>query len=180
MGQLVYDSHNNSLGTNNNVQLNADLSGDAGTACMGKIMLYFDDILKFSTETGYTQFDIRYQARATQWQYFVINRSSVLLTDPAISGKDNISFEGPENVFTASGQAALLFSSGTHLIPLSEQSSYRFDLVNRPASAGESSGSKPVTPKIIVKGLPNPDPQWIGRVTGDVKGQLSSPMYIYL
>jgi hypothetical protein len=179
VGQLLYNSSNTSV-EDNGVQLNQELSANAGTPCMGKVTLYFNDILKFSDETGYAQFNIRYAARATQWQYFVINRSLVPLNDLAISGKTQINFEGPENVFTAAGQAALLFSSGTSLIPMSEQPIYKFDLVNRSAPAGKPVDNKPVISQIIVKGLPTPDPMWIGKVTSDVNGQLSSPMYVYL
>lgn len=178
VGQLLYDSSNSSA-QDNHVQLNQQLSGNAGTLCMGKVRLRFEDILKFSEQTGYAPFNIRYAARATQWQYFVINRSSVPLSAPAISGKTSIHFEGPENVFTAAGQAALLFSSGSSLIPMNEAPIHKFDLVNFP-EAGVSADSKSLRPQMIVKGLPTPNPQWIGRVAGDRNGQLSSPMYVYL
>jgi hypothetical protein len=179
VGQLLYDSNNSSV-QDNSVQLNQQLSGNAGTLCLGKVTLRFEDILKFSEQTGYAPFNIRYAARATQWQYFVINRSLLPLSNPAISGKEPIHFEGPENVLTEAGQVALLFSSGRSLIPLSEAPIYKFDLVNSPASAGEAAESKTVMPQIIVKGLPTPNPQWIGRATGDRNEQLASPMYVYL
>lgn len=179
VGQLLYQSNNSSV-ENDTVHLNQELSGNAGTLCMGKVTLHFDDVLKFSEQTGYANFDIRYEARATQWQYFVINRSSVSLNDPAITGKMPVSFEGPEHVFTETGQEALLFSSGTSLIPLSEAPVHRFDLVNHPESTLDTAGSKPLNPQLIVKGLPTPDPVWIGRLAADADGQLSSPMYVYL
>jgi len=177
VGQMNYDSNNASL-TDGRVQLNEEPDGTTGDAYIGRIILRFDDILRFSDQTGYPTFAISYQARATQWQYFVINRSSVPLNEPSISGKGDITFDGPQNVVTAAGEAALLFSSGANLLPLSEQVIYKFDLVNLPSSTDGTSG-KPLTPRVIIKGLPNPAPQWIGTVKDDTS-QLSSPMYVYL
>lgn len=177
VGQIIYTSQDCST-ANDRIRLHQELSGNAGTACMGSVTLRFEDILKYSEQTAYAWFDINFEGRATQWQYYVINRSLVPLIAPAIEGKDNINFEGPENVITVTGQAALLFSSGSQLIPLTEVPIYKFDLVDQPASA--AAGKKTIKPKMIIKGLPNPDPQWIGKGTGKAIDQLSSPMYIYL
>lgn len=175
VGQLLYDSQHCSA-TADQVVLDQQLSGNPGTLCMAKVTLRFADILKYRASNGFANFAIQYQARATQWQYFVVNRSSVPLNDPMISGKAAISFEGPENVTLPTGQAALLFSSGQQLIPLSEAPIYQFDLVNRmPASTGSTNSEQ-----VIVKGLPTPVPEWIGKATDQTNEQLSSPMYVYL
>lgn len=179
VGQFVYTSYNGTV-DDNGVELKQELSGNAGTLCMGKVTLRFDDILKFGTQNGYAQFNIHYLARTTQWQYFVINRSLVPLSNPVISGKGPISFEGPENVFTPIGEEALLFSSGTNLIPMSEEAYYKFDLINRPAPKVEVAGNKTAAAQLIIKGLPTPEPQWIGKAIGNINEQISSPMYIYL
>lgn len=179
VGQLLYNS-SSSRGENNSIQLSQELSGNAGTLCMGKVTLRFEDILKFGSQTGCANFEIRYEARATQWQYFVINNSQVPLNDPAISGKAAVNFEGPEKVWTATGQPALLFSSGARLLPLSEAPVYKFDLINRPASKGGTEDGKAIKPQVIIKGLPTPDPAWIGRANGDANEQLASPMYVYV
>jgi hypothetical protein len=179
VGQIRYTSNNSTI-VDNNVQLNQELSGNAGTLCLGKVTLRFDDILKFSKQSGYTQFNIHYQARATQWQYFVINRSLVPLSNPAIAGKEPISFEGPENVLTPDGHDALLFSSGANLIPMSEQVRYKFDLINRPETTITVAGNKMVAPQVIINGLPTPVPEWIGKTVDNTNEQISSPMYIYL
>jgi hypothetical protein len=181
VGQLVYDS-NAAANTSavNGLQLAESLTPPASPACLGKLTLWFDDILKLNTDKGAAQFIISYNARATQWQYFFINKSAVQLNNPAITGKTNIVFEGPENVTIKSGQQAILFSSGNQLIPLSQVPRYKFDLVNNPlSSAGDTAGKRPA-PKIILKGLPNPDAGRIGRVSIDQTSQLSSPMYVYL
>lgn len=175
VGQLLYDSNNITV-LDQQVNLNQELSGNAGTLCMGKVTLRFADILKFSDQTGFANFEIKYQARATQWQYFVINRSSVSFEGLSISGKQNIDFDGPEQVQTAAGEAALLFSSGNNFIPLSEAALYRFDLMNLPLSADGTA----LAPQIIIKGLPTPIPEWIGQVMDKTNEHLSSPMYVYL
>lgn len=193
VGQIIFNSMDNTVITNK-VLLSQRLSPNAGTLCLGMVTLRFEDILQYCghTVSAYTQFEIRFEARATQWQYFVINRSQVPLSNPAICGKkpglsakDQISFDGPVHVITAAGQAALLFSSGNQMIPLTEAPIYKFDLIDRTGTAGNATtiGSaedkKAAKPTIILKGLPNPDPQWIGRATGEAEA-LSSPMYIYL
>ncbi len=176
VGQLLYHS-SDSVTEDNAVLLNARLSANAGTACLGKVTLSFADILK--TGTGGqpdVNFKISFQARATQWQYFIVNRNQVPLNDPFIGGKEAIPFEGPVSVQTIAGEKALLFTSGNKLLPLSEEVLYRFDLLNR-ISGTENKAGKATASKTIIKGLPNPDPQWIGQLAND---QLCSPMYIYL
>lgn len=175
VGQLLYDS-SDSLVLDHKVKLNQQLSVNDDTMFLGKVTLRFADILKFSDQTGFANFDIQYQARATQWQYFVINRSSVLLNAPSISGKGPIDFDGPQHVVTEAGEAALLFSSGSNLIPLSETPIHKFDLLNHPVS----SDNRSLPPQIIIKGLPMPNPKWVGKVTGKTNEYLSSPMYVYL
>lgn len=163
-GQLIYDS-SNSLVIDHKVHLNQQLSDKDVTSSIGKVTLRFADILKFSDQTGFANFDIQYQARAIQWQYFVINKSAVPLNALRIAGKEPINFEGPEHVVTADGEAALLFSSGSTLIPLSELQTPKFDLVNHPVTTD----NKRLRPQIIIKGLPTPNMECIGE-----------GMYIYL
>lgn len=175
VGQLLYNS-SDSVTEDNTVLLNAQLSANAGTACLGKVILSFADILKAGSGQASVSFKISFQARATQWQYFIVNRNQVPLDDPFIGGKEAISFEGPVNVQTIAGEKALLFTSGNQLLPLSEEVFYRFDLLNR-ISCAENKAGKATASKIIIKGLPNPNPQWIGQLANN---QLCSPMYIYL
>lgn len=180
VGQLDFDSQAASNRYEGNaVQLSQGLSKNAGTSRLGNLILRFNDILKFQNNNGFTQFDIRFAARSTQWQYFVINKSSIQLDNPAI-GKTDMDFTGPENVFIESGQQALLFSSGDNLIPLSELPKYKFNLINKPASGGNETTRKISAPKIIYTGLPNPDPGRIGMTRINGKNQVSSPMYVFI
>jgi len=174
VGQLVYDSHSaaniNNAGV---IQLAESFSDSAGTPYNGSLTIHFDDILK-----GDTQFSINYTARATQWQYFVVNKSAVPLSNPAVTGKTSIVFNSPENVTMENGDQALLFTSGDNLISLSQVPKYKFDLVNYTSGATNDAAQR-ASPKVIVKGLPNPGAQQISIAKGD-KGQVSSPMYVYI
>lgn len=179
-GRLLYSSQSPSNSYENNVlRLDADFSASEYNKEIGSVRLYFDDIIRLSAEKNVARFGIFFNARSTQWQYYVINQSFVKLGNPVIEGKDNIGFEGPEIVITQSGQQALLFTSGDQLIALSDQPKYKFDLINRIITDNENAEKKPAS-KIIFKGLPTPDPARIGMVKMANGQQVSSPMYVYI
>lgn len=180
IGQLVYDSQSAlNIYEEGTVQLNGQLSANTAGRNIGSLIIRFADIVKFRGDNGNAQFDIRFKARSTQWQYYVINKNSISLDNPTIS-KADIPFSGPENVMTETGHPAMLFSSGTYLIPLSEKPKYKFDLINTPAISSDGVTQKKSSPKIIYKGLPNPDPSRIGMTKVNGQDQISSPMYIYV
>lgn len=181
-GQLLYNSQSIvNVSASNIVQLKETQSSDADNTCIGSLNVQFDDLLMYSSTSGFAQFQISYKARSTQWQYYIIYKSAVALGNPAVVGKSGINFSPPSDVTIDSGQQAMLFTSGNNLIPLSEVPQYQFDLVNNPASNGdESSGGKNTSVKIILKGLPNPDPTRMGMVSIDNQQQVSSPMYVYI
>jgi hypothetical protein len=181
VGQLIYDSQADSnVYQEGVVQLAQSLSENVSATSLGNLTLHFDDIVKFRVNNGYAQFTITYKARATQWQYFVINKSAVQLSNPAIAGKTDIEFNAPENVIIENGLQAILFSSGDNLIPLTEVPNYKFDLVNRRPLNHNDSPKKASAPKIIFKGLPNPDPKRIRVVKINNTNQVSSPIYVYV
>lgn len=180
-GQLIFDS-----GSASNQFVNGAVLLAGSTLSMpvvtetGSLKIYFSDIMKFQDAAGSTAFEIRFKALATQWQYYIVNKSAAQLDNPSISGKPGVSFEGPENVTIPSGQQAMLFSSGTNLLPLSEVPKYKFDLVNNPATGNPSPAKKIPGGKIIFKGLPNPDPGNTGFIMLNGKKQSSSPIYVYV
>lgn len=176
VGKLVYDS-GSELNTNENGQilLGASLS-PGGTSFLGSLTIHFDDIIKTANQ-GFAQYAISYTARATQWQYLVINKSAVQLDNPAISGKAGINFIGPQNVTMDNAEQALLFTSGDNLLPLSEVPKYKFDLVNNTA---RQTGQKPSSAKVIFKGLPSPHPSRIAFDKAGNTGRIVSPMYVYV
>jgi hypothetical protein len=177
LGQLIYDSQAKlSTCADGSVQLAETLSANTSNTSIGSLTVRFDDIINNVPAL----FTINYQARATQWQYYIINKSALALENPAISGKTDIKFDGPQNVTIESGDQAILFSSGSNLLPLSQIPAYRFDLVNNQLSNSNELSKKTSAAKTIFKGLPNPDPGWIGMVNINTEIQVSSPMYIYV
>jgi hypothetical protein len=148
------------------------VSGTDGQG-IGRVRFYFADLVASPA------FEIRFSARATQWQYYIINRSAAQLDNPSITGKAGIPFEGPTEVTIASGQQALFFSTGENLLPLSLSPKYRFDLVNT-AATDNGSAARKSNAKVIFKGLPDADPKNIGIVRINGNTQVSTPIYVYV
>ena len=181
VGQITYCSQADSnLLEDNIVQLTETLSEKRTTTTLGKMVIYFDDILKCKNERDCGNFKINFNARATQWQYYIINKNKVLLNHPAVVGKLGIKFEGPENVIIETGELCMLFSSGSQLIPLNEKPIYSFDLVNEVKVLADKSGNKISTPKVVFKGLPSPDPKNMKKTLGVLNNIIISPMYVYI
>jgi hypothetical protein len=148
---------------------------------VGNIRFCFDDILTYKKDKDATAFRIEFQSRSTQWQYYIVNKSSVHVENPAINGKLNISFDGPVNVNIPSGETAMLFTSANELLPLSAKPQFQLDLVNNKIVEGENERAGPLSArKILFKGLPWPDPGRIGLTELNGRQIFSSPMYIYL
>jgi hypothetical protein len=176
VGQLNYDTND---GANKkekgSIQLTAKLSEKMSSPALGNLVVRFDDIIN-TADKSYPVFTIRFSARSTQWQYYVINQSELPLDNPAI-GKADIVFTGPEIVTIKSGQQALLFSSGSRLIPLAQVPGNMYSLINNSGSENDSirNGAK-----TIVKRLPFPDPERFDFIRiNDIK-TVSSPMYVFI
>lgn len=174
-GQCSFDS-GNILSTQSGAELQPQLSPATVDGPIGKLRISFSDLLSggLAKEMVYS---IRFTARATQWQYFVVNSSQVPLNQPLVKGTNGDAFEfsGPEQVSMANGQHALLFTSGSRLIPLSEAPKSKFSLLSRPEHAGGNASAK-----AVFKNLPQPDPQYWEFVQVNGARQTASPMYVYL
>ncbi|MBC8054177.1 MAG: hypothetical protein H7Y13_14030 [Sphingobacteriaceae bacterium] len=179
-GSLSYDTGFGQNVYDNEVLTLQEQILNVNTSALGSLKISLIDILKCRNIAGAAQMQINYTARATQWQYYVINKSSVQLNNPAVAGTPDIIFDGPAAVTIATGQAALLFTSGSNLIPLTDYPKYKFDLVNNSSVALGTKSSQRKAGKVIFKGLPNPQPSRIGSVVVNGKGQLSSPIYLYI
>lgn len=179
-GKLAYDSSRALAdGTTASPVLAENYTDETlGQAIVGQLKIRFLDLLKQPSKASV--FTIALKAKATQWQYYVVNKSAMVLSNPLISGKSNVAFTGPTDVVLATGQPALLFTSGNELIPLSEVPKYKFDLQHRPAVYHDTALSKPANAKFVLKGLPCPDPSRFGQVKIGESQQFSSPMYVYV
>ncbi|WP_299114031.1 hypothetical protein [uncultured Winogradskyella sp.] len=160
------------------IKLQGELSENTDTSILAKLRIYIDDIITLKKSRDIIEYDIIFQSRATQWQYYIINKSKIVFNDPSIFGKSDIQFEVAKNVTIQNGQDALLFSSGKNLLPLSQKPKYKFDLVNSKSMPNNS--KKKSTYKPIFSGLPNPDPARIGTERVNDKNLVISPMYVYV
>jgi hypothetical protein len=163
---------------NGKIALNQTLENKLIPSVFGHLKIYFEDLVKNQNNTAPIHFEINFTARATQWQYYFINKNAVPLNNPSISEKENIQFDGPEKVTLQTGESALLFTSHKTYIPLSEKPKYKFDLINK--SISNPSNQKNTKSKVIIKGLPVPDVSRIGIIENNNQNQVASPMYIYL
>ena len=178
IGQILFDSSSPSNNfENGSLVLATGFSKKMTSLLTGKLSVQFDDILKYTGDKQYADLTIQFETRNTQWQYFIVNKSALHLTNLFIKG-NNIEFNEPENVTIQSGQQALMFSSGEHFLPLSKKPKYRFSLFEH--SAEETGTIKKAADKIIFKGLPNPDPLRINIADMNGKQHVSSPMYVFV
>jgi hypothetical protein len=179
MGNLSYNSQSESnLQVENEVTLIPELNPSVFQNNVGSLSIHFDELIKNADQAKPLEFKINYKARATQWQYFIINRSAMPLVNPKVVGKSGIEFEGPQNITIETGEKALLFSSSQNLIPLSIIPTHKFDLIDaKLLSNTEEIGQNKMT-KTIVKGLPTPLIAYVGNKS-EIK-LVSSPMYVYV
>lgn len=177
LGQLMYSTKvSNAATEGKSISLIPEFLDQESKPRFGTVRIYVETVLAAGAGI---KFQIDYQARATQWNYYVVNKSAVQLINPVISGKQDVSFDGPKNTTIQTGQQALLFSSGEKLLSLSERPKFKFDLVNK-AADGQEKNIKSASAKTIFKGLPNPDPGRIGIENINGKTLVTSPIYVYI
>jgi hypothetical protein len=178
-GSIEYNTADTSVpAANGPTQLNPTLAPRQQVNYAGKILINFTDLASLQAAP---QFYIDFTPRATQWQYYVINQSTVELSAPVIEDKQKNTFEGPQHVVTETGQPAMFFSSGELLLPLSNWPQYKFNLLNRLPPKSQGASTAGTTARVVFKGLPNPDPVNVGQaILVNNRQQLSSPMYVYL
>ena len=178
--QLLYDSASvTSIPESKTLLLTETIEAVDSTAIAGKLKVRFADLIKYTGDLQTVNFEISYTARETQWKYYVVNRNALDLNNPAIRGKSDINFRNEGIVTIETGEKALLFSSGDQLLALSKFPKYKFDLVNllKPPTGQPE---KRTASKVIIKGLPDPDPSQIQAAFINAKTQVSSPIYIYV
>jgi len=180
IGKLEYDSQAESNQHERNViTLKPKLSTSVHQPILGSLSVHFDQLIKSANKAIPLEFIINYEARATQWQYYIINRSAIKLVNPKITGKSGIKFEGPQNITIETGEQAMLFSSINDLITLSILPVHKFDLIDAPLLNVDGEVNKNFITKTIVKGLPTPQVKRVGDLKVETK-LVSSPMYVYV
>ncbi len=180
VGQMEFDStHVKQSEDGSNIQLIAKFGNSNGTGNGGRLRIYFADILKYWQQEC-PVFNIQFEARATQWQYYVVIKNTLSMNQPSITGKSGIAFRGPEKVKMGTGESALFFTSGDCLIPLSEKPRHIFDLVSTRNESTAGAESTKITNRIVLKSLPNPDPKKMSLIRIGKLDAVASPMYVYV
>lgn len=179
-GELTYDSrYTKPVPGTNKIKLTEQLTENKSIQAAGNIQIHFNDLIPFLNTNTVVEYNIRFTARVTQWQYFIVNKNAVPLSNPFIKGNVDFEFEGPETISIPSGQEALFFNSGKHLLPLCEKPGYKFSLLDH-TGKDQIITPKSTRNKTVLRSLPSPDPSRFEFVEIDGSKQFSSPMYIYI
>jgi len=135
------------------------------------ISIKFEDLIRLQKTMSNLSFLIQLQARETQWNYYIVNSSNQEYNELAIEGSDEIQFTSPTETTLQNSQKALLFISKTTKIPLKNEVTYTFDLVNTKQTI---SGDRK---EVLIKGLPIPNPQNL-QIQDD--HTIASLIYVYI
>ncbi len=177
LGTFTFDSKNGQFtNENNGFEIPINLGNKIETSS-GKILIRFNDLANLLVKKS-TLISIGFKSRSTKWNYFIINKSNKNFDNLSISGNPEVVFLGPSKATIQSGEEALLFSSES-LLPLSENSKFKLQLVNKQNNKTSLNNTQTSnSSKTVFKGLPNPDPLKLASTIE--KKYLSSPMYIYI
>ncbi|WP_353778488.1 hypothetical protein [Winogradskyella sp. 3972H.M.0a.05] len=169
-GQIQYES--NSIMNDN--ELKGTMGDDVTTEGFASLKIYFDDIVAATGENNIgPKYKVVFNARKTQWRYYVINRSNINLENVKVVDQNSeIKFEAIGESTIPNGEKALMFSSGNTFLPLSEVSKYKFDLVL-------PKGDRILSKQIIFSGLPSPNASNLMVDKVNNENIVISPMYVY-
>ncbi|MEM6719501.1 MAG: hypothetical protein AAF611_09315 [Bacteroidota bacterium] len=173
IGVLTYESDQIDSATSNaSIQLQETFIKAATAQHAVSITIKFDDIIRLQKKANQIAFSIQLKARETQWKYYIVNNSNQEYNQLEIQSTDaNIGFSTSTEATLQNGQNALLFTSTTNKIPLKNEVTYQFNLINtKKTIAGERK-------EIIIKGLPIPNPQNL-QIQND--HTIASLMYVYI
>ncbi|CAM1367306.1 conserved hypothetical protein [Tenacibaculum sediminilitoris] len=139
-----------------------------------KVAINFQDLINLDKNKELANYKIQFEARETQWKYFIVNNSNQNLGKLSIEGKSKEEFRGPFEVELQNGQKAQEFSLVGQLLPLSETPKYQFNLI----SSSKKNGVDRI--RVICKGLPVPNPDIIKIKGSELDIVVASLMYVYV
>ncbi|MEP5341087.1 MAG: hypothetical protein ABJL44_10845 [Algibacter sp.] len=175
IGIIKYNSGSiSSVSETNEIVLKSEFVPVLETNILFNITINFEDLIALNNKQDMTYYQIQFEARSTQWKYYILNNSAQFFGQLSINGTSEINFEGPEDVMLQNGENALLFSSGDALLALSEIPKYSFNLISTTKKSDANRS------KIIFKGLPNPNPNTLEIVTDKATPLVASLMYVYI
>ncbi|WP_024674805.1 hypothetical protein [Pseudomonas syringae] len=175
LGMLAFSSARvESKTSHQRTMLSAWHEGARAAECgVAAITLRLNDLLPISLGK---RFIIDFKAREVGWQYCLINRSAVLLKNPAVIGNNGCVLDGPQSGLSPGGEKALIFSSGLSQFAVQQAPQLTFDLVDRLTVQPEGQ----VVEHCYIKGLPAPRLDKMSAVRGDNPVQVICTMSIYL
>ena len=141
------------------------------------VRIHISSLISEYDSSRVLHYNISFKARATQWQYFIINQSRLEFSKLYIEGDDRVTFSDAETVILNNGQESDTFSSVEYVLQLSQQPIYMFNLVSESARPSNSMNSNKTT---IFKGLPSATPSKLGVEQQGDETIVTSSMYIYL
>jgi hypothetical protein len=178
INQIVVIKYNSSsissVSETNEILLKSEFITVLETNTLFNITINFEDLIALNNNQEMAYYQVQFEARSTQWKYYILNNSTQFFGQLSINGSSGINFEGPEEVILQNGENALLFSSGDALLALSEIPKYSFNIIST-TKKNEANRSK-----IIFKGLPNPNPNTLEIVTDKATPLVASLMYVYI
>jgi hypothetical protein len=183
-GQINYDSQDVSQSNDDpkvqilNRQLAPRTISESGV--IGQIIIAPVDLQAQQAPT----FVIKMAARLTHWYYYLCNRSQRHFNQLSVHNNSGIVFQPPQSVTIATGEAAMLFSSGEQAFALKQSVSEPFNLVNLMDEADASSAVDGLNSQVLIEGLPIPPTDQL-RIdqhnrSDDGTPYVYSPMYIYI
>lgn len=137
------------------------------------ITIGYDAIIRFRESGNNPDYNIKFDARKTQWRYYIINGNSQHFEKLEIQSDSDIQFEGPTEVTLPNGQKAFLFSSGLSKLPITQKATHKFNLIGTKISLGNT------RTETIMNGLPIASTTIETYTEGDTT-QVASPLYIYI
>lgn len=143
---------------------------------IGTILIYPADLIAAGGEN--VRYVVSFEARKTQWLYYLINRSQTTLHDPIVSNEDGINFEKPETITMPSGETALSFSSGDTQFMMKENPKEIFNLIDRVTPS--MSFSNELIENVVIQGLPTPKNHQFNVSTENTGNPIYSTVYVYL
>lgn len=125
-------------------------------------------------------FVIDMAARYTHWYYYVCNRSQRSYQQLSVFNDQGFVFESPESVALPTGEAALLFRSGTQVFALKQSVDDPFNLVHLMAGAKADSAINGLNSQALIEGLPIPQTNQLCIEQQNGQPYVYSPMYVYI
>lgn len=134
------------------------------------IRIYLKDLLDFQSQT--LHYSIYFEARATRWDYYIVNQGGLNIEGLKIETHEDFTFEGPTEMMLQNGQEVLWFSSGDTHLKLSEKPHFKFDLVTHKEPT--------IQPKSLIARLPLANFKSLVSYNENGVEGFSSLHYIYL